>query len=58
MVPLIVITLLPAVAVPAFSKIFPVIAGLDDLIALIFLKFASNIYVFIMIEGVKGHAIE
>jgi hypothetical protein len=50
MVPLIVIELLPAAAVPAFSKILPAIAGLDDLINLISFKFALNIDVFIRIE--------
>lgn len=47
MVPLIVMALLPADMVPTFSKTFPVIAGLDDLIALIFFLFASNIYDFL-----------
>jgi hypothetical protein len=43
MVPLIVITLLPAAVGPAFSKTLPVITGLDDLIALISLNFVLNI---------------
>jgi hypothetical protein len=34
----------PALSPPAFSYILPVITGLDDLIALMILKFGSNIY--------------
>jgi len=57
MVPLIVMALLPAETVPAFSNIRPVIVGLDDLIALICFKICVKYICFILIGGVKSYAI-
>jgi hypothetical protein len=54
MVPFIVMVVLPAAARPVFSKILSVIAGLDDLSALIFFLFGSNIYEFIKRKESKG----